>query len=125
MIERIDLSDAELQFTFSTCVRAGDFVFTSHQAGFIGEEGNRVAGIEAQTEQMFRNLARDLAAAGATLDDVVKTTVYLKRIEDFSKMRDVYRTQFSNGYPARMTATTDFVDSDCLVMIEAVAYKPR
>jgi 2-iminobutanoate/2-iminopropanoate deaminase len=122
-VERIDLQ-SEYGFTFSTCVVAGDFVFTSHLAG-LDEEGNWPASVEEQTEHCFRRLERTLEAAGATLGDVVKTTVYLKNIEDLGKMREVYRRQFTDGYPARMTATSEFIDPACLVMIEAVAYRPR
>jgi 2-iminobutanoate/2-iminopropanoate deaminase len=123
-IKRIDLSDPEWGFTFSTCVVAGDFIFTSHIAGHRDEERNGLETIEEQTEQCFRNLERALEAAGASLDDVVKTTVYLKTLEDFHGMREVYRRQFSDGYPARMTATSEFLDAEIRVMIEAVAYRP-
>ena len=68
-------------------------------------------------------MERTLEAAGATLSDVVKTTVYLKNIEDFGKMREAYRQQFTDGYPARMTATSEFIAPEIHVMIEAVAYK--
>ena len=120
-VEKIDLHP-EYGFTFSTCVVAGDFVFTSHLAG-SDEEGNWPESVEEQTEHCFRRLERTLEAAGATLSDVVKTTVYLKNIEDFDKMREVYGRQFTDGYPARMTATSEFIAPEILVMIEAVAYK--
>jgi 2-iminobutanoate/2-iminopropanoate deaminase len=122
-VEKIDLYP-EYGFTFSTCVVAGDFVFTSHLAG-LDEEGNWPESVEEQTEHCFRRLARALETAGATLSDVVKTTVYLRNIEDFGKMREVYRRQFTDGYPARMTATSEFIAPEILVMIEAVAYKPK
>jgi 2-iminobutanoate/2-iminopropanoate deaminase len=125
-IRRIDLNP-EKNWTFATCVVAGDFVFTAHTGGIVDDDSNLLTTVDAQTEQTFRNLEKTLAAAGATLDDVVKTTVYLKDIADFHEMREAYRRQFSpdTGYPARMTATTAFVSPDCLVLIEAVAYKPR
>jgi len=122
-VEKIDLHP-EYGFTFSTCVVAGDFVFTSHLAG-LDEEGNWPESIKEQTEHCFRRLERTLEAAGATLSDVVKTTVCLKNIEDFGKIGEVYGRQFTDGYPARMTATSEFIDPEILVMIEAVAYKPR
>jgi 2-iminobutanoate/2-iminopropanoate deaminase len=124
-IERIDLNDPELNFTFSTCVIAGNFIFTSHQAGMVDHLGHKLTGVAAQTEQCFKNLERVLVTAGATLDDIVKITVYLRDIGDFAKMREVYRRQFTKGYPARMTATTDFIDDDCLVMIDVVAYRTK
>ena len=72
------------------------------------------------------NLARTLAAAGASLEDVVQTTVYLRDLSDFHAMREVFRNQFEPGaYPTRMTATSDFLEPKCKVMIVAVAYKPK
>jgi len=123
-IRRIDLNP-ERNWTFSTCVVAGDLIFTSHTAGIWDDDGKLLETVAEQTEQCFRNLERTLQAAGAVLDDVVKTTVYLRDLAGFHEMRETYRRQFSDGYPARMTATTEFLDDECLVMIEAVAYKPR
>jgi 2-iminobutanoate/2-iminopropanoate deaminase len=123
-IEKVDLNP-ERNWTFSTYVRAGDFVYTSHTVGLVDDDGKRLETVAEQTEQSFRNLEKTLRAAGATLEDVVKTTVYLRDLGGFHEMRETYRRQFAAGYPARMTATTDFIDSTCLVMIEAVAYKPR
>lgn len=110
--------------TFSTYVLAGNFLYTSHIGGICDNQGNRLLSIEEQTEQCFKYLKSLLNKEGLTLNDVVKTTVYLKSLTDFRKMRDVYRGYFADGYPARMTATTDFIEPDCLIMIEAVAYKP-
>ena len=121
-VEKIDLHP-EYGFTFSSCVVAGDYVFTSHLAG-LDEEGKWPESVEEQTEHCFRRLEKTLEAAGATLSDVVKTTVYLKNIEDFDKMRKVYRRQFTDGYPARTGMVTEFLDAECLIQIEAVAYKP-
>ncbi|TFG70766.1 MAG: RidA family protein [Anaerolineales bacterium] len=124
-IERINLNDPDSGFTFSTCVLAGNFIYTSHQAGMLDELGNKLDTITAQTVQCFRNLERVLVTAGATLNDIVKITVYLRDIHDFSAMRDVYRLHFAHGYPARMTATSDFVDEDCLVILDVVAYRTK
>lgn len=124
--EIIDLNPKEYNFTFSSCVKAGDFIFTSHHGGFLDEKGNKIEGIEAQTEQCLKNLAKTLEAAGASLNDVVKTTVLLKNADDFAKMREVYRRHFKEGYPARTAfVNTDFLDPACLIQIEAVAYKPK
>jgi 2-iminobutanoate/2-iminopropanoate deaminase len=123
-IERIDLNNPDWGFTFSSCVIAGDFVFTAHHAGYDFEKGEWPEGIEAQTEQCFTNLERTLHAAGVTLNDVVRTTVFLTDTTDFRGMREVYRRQFTEGYPARSGLFTVFLDPECLVQIEAVAYKP-
>ena len=124
--EVIDLNPKEYGFTFSSCVRAGDFVYTAHHGGFIDEDGNTIEGIEEQTEQCFENLGKTLKAAGASFDDVVKTTVLLRNAEDFRKMIGVYRRYFNKGFPARTTFVgTDFLDSRCLIQIDGVAYKPK
>jgi len=124
-IAKIDLHNPDWGFTFSSCVIAGDFIFTSHHGGYSFEEGRWPEGIESQTEQCFKNLKRTLEAAGVTLDDVVKTTVYLKQARDFPAMREVYRRQFTDGYPARSGLITEFLDPECLIQIEAMAYKSK
>jgi 2-iminobutanoate/2-iminopropanoate deaminase len=123
MIRFIDLNKPEMGHTFSSCTIAGDFIYTSHIGGFIDEKGHVLEGVAAQTEQCFANLKEILVAAGATLDDVLKVTVYLKDPQDFEDMREVYRGMFTQGYPARMTATSRFVDPRCRIQIEAIAYK--
>jgi len=123
-VERIDLNP-DKDYTFSSCVIAGDYIYTAHQGGALDEKGNFLKSLEEQTEQCFRNLRRTLEAAGATLSDVVKTTVLLQNAEDFRKMDDIYRRHFAEGYPARTTVVTKFVSSGILIQIDAVAYKPR
>ena len=123
MIKFINLNDPAQQHTFSSCTVAGDFIFTSHIGGFLDDQGNVLEGVAPQTAQCFSNLKDILAAAGATLDDVVKVTVYLKDPLDFEEMREVYRQMFTKGYPARMTATSRFVDPRCRIQIEAIACK--
>lgn len=124
-LERIDLNNPDWGFTFSSCVIAGDLVFTSHHGGYNFEEDKWPESVEAQTEQCFKNLGKTLEAAGVTLRDVVKTTVFLKSPGDFKGMREVYRRAFTDGYPARSGLITEFLDPECLIQIEAVAYRPR
>ena len=124
-IERIDLNNPEWEFTFSSCAVAGDYVFTSHHGGVVDNEGNRLESVEEQTQQCFESLAKTLDAAGVTLDDVVKTTVLLKNSGDFEKVKDVYKSVFPEGYPARTTIISEFLSPEILVQIDAVAYKPR
>ena len=78
----------------------------------------------AAPNQSVKNLKAVLEHAGASLEDVVQTTVWLRDLGDFGGMRETVRQWFTDGYPARMTATTDFLDPRCLVMIEAVAHRP-
>jgi 2-iminobutanoate/2-iminopropanoate deaminase len=121
-IQFIDLTDPEMEHTYSSCTIAGNFIFTSHIGGFLDDQGHVLEGIAPQTAQCFNNLKEILAAAGATLEDIVKVTVYLKDPKDFEEMREVYRHMFKENYPARMTATSRFVDPRCRIQIEAIAY---
>jgi 2-iminobutanoate/2-iminopropanoate deaminase len=123
-IERIDLNP-EAGFAFSSCVIAGDYIHTSHHAGYDVDEGHWPGTVEAQTEKCLDSLETTLQAAGATLADVVKTTVLLRNSGDFPKMNHVYKRRLANGYPARTTVMTEFLDWECLVQIDAVAYRPR
>ena len=109
-------------YTFSYCVRAGDLLYTAHHGAWTYEGAPSELDINEQTEYTFRNLEKTLAAAGASLDDIAQTTVYLRSKEDFKGMKDATRGIFKK-YPARMTVFTDFLNDTCLIMIEAVAYK--
>ena len=111
---------------YSPGIRAGDFVFVAGQ-GPLDPETNEIVGttIQEHTRQTLDNVKAILEAAGATMDDVVKTTVFLSKTDDFGPMREVYRRAFADGYPARSALFAQFLNAGCLVQIEAVAYKPQ
>lgn len=128
MLKKIDLHpDKERfkNFSFSTCVIAGDYVFTSHQGGVVDDDGKLLNTVEEQTEQAFKNLENALAAGGATLDDVVKMMIYMKNADDFQTIEDIYKTKFKNGFPVRSGLVTGFVADFILVQLDAIAYVPR
>lgn len=99
------------------------FVYTSGQVGLDPKSGNLVDGIGAQTKQVLANLEAVLAAAGATLGDVVKTTVFLSDMGDFDAMNKVYAQAFAEPYPARSTVAVKGLPKDALVEIEVVAIR--
>lgn len=102
----------------SPAVRAGDFVFISGQVP-VDKEGKIVdGGVGAQTTKVLA-----LALAGCVLSDVVKTTVWLKRTEDFAEFNAANVPFFQKNPPARSTAESRLM-IDILVEIEAIAYKP-
>lgn len=105
--------------TCASCVIAGDTIYLAHHAGGFEEQD-----IAHQTRAAFESLKKTLASVSATLDDVVQIHYYIRNIEEFRKGADVFAEYFPNGAPARMTSTSDFVDSRCLCMIDGVAYKP-
>jgi len=108
----------------SPAVRAGDFVYVSGQVP-VGADGVMVSGgIEAQTKQVLDNVKAALALAGATMDQVVKTTVWLEDARDFGAFNKVYATYFPSEPPARTTVESRLM-VDIKIEVEAVAYSPR
>jgi 2-iminobutanoate/2-iminopropanoate deaminase len=106
---------------YSQGVRSGELLFLSGQIP-LNREGQLVArGIEAQTRQVMENLAAILAAAGARLDDVVKTTIYLTDLADFAAMNEVYGSYFESEPPARATVQVVGLPKGVCVEIEAIA----
>jgi 2-iminobutanoate/2-iminopropanoate deaminase len=107
----------------SPAVRAGDFIFISGQVP-TGSDGSVVdGGIEPQTRQVLENVKAALALAGAGMEHVVKTTVFLEDARDFGGMNKVYATYFATEPPTRSTLECRLM-IDIKVEIEAVAYMP-
>jgi 2-iminobutanoate/2-iminopropanoate deaminase len=107
----------------SPAVRAGDFIFISGQVP-TGANGTVVeGGIEPQTRQVLENVKAALALAGAGMEHVVKTTVFLEDARDFGGMNKVYAIYFPKEPPTRSTLECRLM-IDIKVEIEAVAYKP-
>ena len=110
---------------FSNAVRAGDYIFVSGTTGNVNPEtGAKVIGIEAQTRQCLENIKGILAKTGASLEDVVKCTVFIKDQANFAPMNDIYRRYFVKDLPARSTVVAGLVSPDMVIEIECVAYKP-
>jgi 2-iminobutanoate/2-iminopropanoate deaminase len=108
---------------YSQAVRAGDFLFVSGQIPLDPASGQLVAGgIAAATERAVRNLEAVMGAGGATLDQVVKVTVYLKDLNDFAAVNEVYGRFFGGSKPARACVECSRLPRDVPVEIDAVAY---
>jgi 2-iminobutanoate/2-iminopropanoate deaminase len=106
---------------YSQAIRAGDFVFVSGQVPVDARTGQRAEGIAGQTRQLIENLRAVLAAAGASLDRVVKVTIFLGRWEDFTAMNEVYASYFGTK-PARSVVQGPRIPEGTLVGLEAIAY---
>jgi len=107
---------------YSQAVVANGFVFVSGQLALRPGEKELVPGdVKAQTEQVFANLRAILKAAGSSLDNLVKTTVFLQDLGDFAGMNEVYAAQVGDRPPARSTVEVAKLPSGALVEIEAVA----
>ena len=109
---------------YSPAIKAGDYIFVSGQVGHVDSQGKKLEGVEAQTGQVLDNMKRVLEAAGASMDDVVKATVFLTRAEDFPKMNEVYKTYFAKDLPARSTViVAALARPEIVVEIESIAYR--
>lgn len=107
---------------YSQAIVANGFVYTAGQVGADPKTGTLVeGGIEAQTEQVLKNIAAVLKASGSSLESVVKTTVFLADMNDFAKMNEVYAKYFKAPFPARSTVQVARLPRDAKVEIEAVA----
>ena len=112
------------QVPLSPAVRAGDYVYVSGQIPVDGQ-GNIVAGgVKEQTRQVLENVKSALALAGATMEEVVKTTVWLEDARDFGAFNQVYATFFPKEPPARSTVESRLM-IPIKIEIEAVAYSPK
>ena len=110
---------------YSQAVIANGFLFTAGQIALDPATGQVVAGdVVAQSEQVFRNLSAVLSAAGASWDDVVKTTVFLMDMHDFPRMNEVYGRVMGDARPARSTVQVSGLPRGVLVEIDLVATVP-
>jgi len=107
---------------YSQAVKAGGFVFCSGQIPIDPKTGNFVSDdVAEQTEQVLKNLSAVLEAAGTTLNNVIKTTVFVADMNDFAVMNEVYARYFSDNKPARATVQAARLPRDARVEIECVA----
>ena len=99
----------------------GGLVFTSGQIPIIPETGELAEGLEAQAHQVFKNLTELLKASGTDISKAVKTTVFIKHMDDFAAINAIYAQYFSEPFPARSCVEVSALPKGALVEIEAVA----
>ena len=107
---------------YSQAVKTGNLLFVSGQIPLNPQTGTLITdGIEAETHQVMKNLQAILTAAGTTLEAVVKTTIFLKSMDDFANVNTVYASYFTGNYPARETVEVSRLPKDARVEISVVA----
>ncbi len=106
---------------YSQAIQAGNLVFVSGQLPIDAATGEMPSDIKAQTRQSIANIKAILAEAGATLDNVVKTTVFLADMSYFGPMNEVYAEEFKKVYPARCAFAVKELPKQALVEIEVIA----
>lgn len=107
---------------YSQAIKANGFVFVSGQVAIDPANQQIVAGdVAVQTERVCKNLAGILKASGSSLDKVVRSTVFLKNMNDFAAMNEVYGRHFTTAPPARSTVEVARLPKDVLVEIDVIA----
>ena len=106
---------------YSQAVKINGFIYTSGQLGIDPSSGKLLKGIEAQTEAAIKNAETILKAAGLSLSDVFKTLVFIKDINDFGKVNNIYGRFFTEKYPARSCVEVAALPKDALIEIEFIA----
>lgn len=106
---------------YSQAVIANGFLFLSGQIPISPETGNVPDGIEAQTQQVLKNMSAILASVNLSTENVVKTTIFLKNMDDFATVNSIYASYFPANPPARSTVQIARLPKDVLIEIEAIA----
>ena len=108
---------------YSQAIEVNGMVFASGQIPVNPATGEIPEGVEAQAKQALTNLTNLLAEAGSSIEQVVKTTVFIKNMEDFGKINEIYAEYFTGTYPARSCVEVARLPKDVLLEIEAIAIK--
>ncbi|MBQ8217172.1 MAG: RidA family protein [Oscillospiraceae bacterium] len=106
---------------YSQAQIVGSLVYTSGQIPVDPATGLIAEGVEAQAEQVFKNIANLLESAGSSISKVVKTTVFIKNMDDFAAINAVYGKYFTQPYPARSCVEVARLPKDVLIECEAIA----
>ena len=105
---------------YNLCIKANGFLFTSGMIGLDPETNQLREGIVEQTEQVLLNLEHLLADSNASFVDVVKSTVFVKNLNDFATVNEIYSKHFSSDFPARSCVEVSKLPKDALVEIELI-----
>ena len=108
---------------YSQAIEVGNMVFTSGVIPVNPATGEIPSGVEAQAEQAFSNMAALLNASGTDMSQVVKTTVFIKEMNDFGKINEIYAKYFTGVFPARSCVEVARLPKDVLLEVEAIATK--
>ncbi|MCR5108746.1 MAG: RidA family protein [Lachnospiraceae bacterium] len=106
---------------YSQAIKVNGLIYTSGMIPVIPKTGEIAEGIEAQARQAFSNIRALIENSGSSMDKVIKTTVFIKDMDDFAKINEIYSEFFREPYPARSCVEVARLPKDVLLEIEAVA----
>ena len=108
---------------YSQAIEVNGFIYTSGIIGVDPKTGEAKNSIEEQTKQVFDNMKGLLGDAGSSMNQVVKTTVFIKNMDDFGKVNEIYAYYFDGAFPARSCVEVARLPKDLLIEVEAIAIK--
>lgn len=108
---------------YSQAIEINGMVYTSGVIPVDPATGVIAEGVEAQANQAFKNLSNLVEASGSSVENIVKTTVFIKEMNDFGKINEIYKNYFKEPFPARSCVEVARLPKDVLLEVEAVAYK--
>lgn len=108
---------------YSQAIEINNMVYTSGVIPVEPASGVIPEGVEAQAEQAFKNLCNLVEASGSKVENIVKTTVFIKEMNDFARINEIYKTYFKEPFPARSCVEVARLPKDVLLEVEAIAYK--
>ncbi|MDE6312463.1 MAG: RidA family protein [Lachnospiraceae bacterium] len=108
---------------YSQAIEVNGMIYTSGVIPVNPATGEIVATVEEQAEQAFTNMAELLKASGSCMENVIKTTVFIKNMEDFGKINEIYAKYFTGVFPARSCVEVARIPKDVFLEVEAVAVK--
>ena len=123
-IEKIDGVPAP-RAPYSTYTQVGNLIFVAGQVAMDPQTQETPRNFAEQLHLILKNLKAILESAGSSLENILKTTVFLKDLSNYAEYNEIYRQYFINGFPARSTVVADLVHEDFLIEIEAIAWTPE
>ncbi len=108
---------------YSQAIEINGMVYTSGVIPVDPATGVIADGVEAQAEQAFKNLCNLVEASGSKVENIVKTTVFIKEMNDFGKINEIYKKHFKEPFPARSCVEVARLPKDVLLEVEAIAFK--
>ena len=109
---------------YSTYTQVGNLIFVAGQVAMAPQTQETPKSFAEQLHLILKNLKTILESAGSSLENILKTTVFLKDLSNYPEYNEIYMQYFKNGFPARSTVVADLVHDDFLVEIEAIAWTP-
>ena len=110
---------------YSTYVQTGNLIFIAGQVAMDPQTQETPKNFAEQLHLILKNLKTILESAGSSLENILKTTVFLKDLSNYAEYNEIYRQYFKSGFPARSTVVADLVREDFLIEIDAIAWSPE